>query len=71
MRISQTLNGERYEALLRELYESGELNGQYHLAQDNAPAHRSRRVKAFLEDASVPTFDWPPMSLDLNVIENV
>ena len=71
MRICNTLNGERYEALLRELYDSGDLKGQYHLAQDNAPAHRSRRVKDLLQDLSVATFDWPPMSPDLNVIENV
>ena len=28
-------------------------------------------MKDLLQDLSVATFDWPPMSPDLNVIENV
>ena len=38
---------------------------------DNAPAHRARRVMDFLENENVQHMDWPAMSPDLNPIENL
>ena len=38
---------------------------------DDAPAHRERRVIDFFEDGNVQHMDWPTMSPDLNPIENL
>jgi len=38
---------------------------------DNAPAHRARRVIDFLEDEKVQHMDWPAISPDLNPIQNL
>ena len=39
--------------------------------QDNAPPHRARATRDFLQQAAIPVTDWPPLSPDLNPIENV
>lgn len=38
---------------------------------DNAPIHRSKKVKKWMEDNNVQTTEWPPRSPDLNPIENL
>src|SRR6185312_1993500 len=38
---------------------------------DNAPPHVTLRTKAYLERKGITTMEWPPMSPDLNPIENV
>lgn len=39
--------------------------------QDNAPIHTATRVKKWFSDNNVNVLDWPPLSPDLNLIENV
>jgi transposase len=41
------------------------------LAQDNAPAHRTRLTEQFLRGSAVKTLPWPANSPDLNPIEHV
>ena len=41
------------------------------LMDDNAPAHRSRVVQAFLQDEGVERMNWPACSPDLNPIEHL
>lgn len=44
---------------------------QYEMVQDNAPIHVSRSTKQWLSANNVTTIDWPPLSPDLNPIENL
>ena len=39
--------------------------------QDNAPCHKTKLIKDFLETSRIPTLDWPPQSPDMNPIENL
>ena len=39
--------------------------------QDNAPIHNSKQTRAFLLQNNIQVMDWPPLSPDMNPIENV
>ena len=39
--------------------------------QDNASIHTARVVKRWFQENGIPIIDWPPYSLDLNLIEHV
>jgi transposase len=39
--------------------------------QDNAPIHTARTVTEFLNNNNVPMLQWPPITADANIIENV
>ena len=39
--------------------------------QDNAPTHKSDKVKEVLHNAGITALDFPPYSPDLNPIENL
>ena len=46
-------------------------DGKFLFMQDNAPIHRSNSTKSWLAANEVETFSWPPLSPDLNPIENL
>ena len=39
--------------------------------QDNAPIHNSKITRAYLQQNNIQVMDWPPLSPDMNPIENV
>ena len=39
--------------------------------QDNAPSHRSAETMRNLRRRGISSIEWPPYSLDLNIIEHV
>ena len=46
-------------------------NDDLYFMQDNAPIHTVDKVKKWFEDNGIDTSNWPPYSLDLNLIEHV
>ena len=46
-------------------------SGDYLFMHDNAPIHRSDSTKRWLDRNGVKTIEWPPLSPDLNPIENL
>lgn len=45
-------------------------SNDYLFQDENAPVHRARSVKEFMEQENIPTMEWPAQSPDLNIIEN-
>ena len=39
--------------------------------QDNAPCHRARATKIWFENNNIDRMNWPPLSPDLNPVENL
>jgi transposase len=71
--IEGTMNSEKYIEILSD-YVLPEIQaaGQHMVfMQDNAPCHKSRVVKQFMDEKNIETLDWPPQSPDLNPIENL
>ena len=68
---NQTMNGERYTAILEEKllprYRGRECTV---FMQDGAPCHTSRHSMGWLEKEGVQVLPWPGNSPDLNPIEN-
>lgn len=45
-------------------------DGRYIYQDDNAPVHRARIVREFIDREGIPTMEWPAQSPDINIIEN-
>lgn len=45
--------------------------GKFLFQQDNCKVHVSKMTKNYLETAKIKTIDWPSMSPDLNIQENI
>ena len=39
--------------------------------QDNASIHTAKKVKKWFKDKGILLIDWPPYSLDLNLIKHL
>jgi len=39
--------------------------------EDNAPVHKSAKVRKFMRDSSIKVLDWPARSPDLNIVEDI
>ena len=68
------MNSDDYQDILADyLLPVGPLitSGDYIFMQDNAPIHCSGSTKSWLEVNQVQTLPWPPLSPDLNPIENL
>lgn len=71
------MNGEKYIKTMhdkmlpsaRTLF--GEGATDWWFQDDNAPCHRAKKVKAWMEQQGVTTLPWPAQSPDLNPIENL
>lgn len=72
--VPGTLNSAKYIKLLKDFalpIITAKLDEGWLLQQDNAPAHAAGATLDFLETKGVELLGWPPLSPDLNVIENV
>lgn len=71
-RVQGTLTGQSYVALMEECV-APVWDGlqQTVLQQDNATPHKSRVAMAWFEEHDIELLEWPPMSPDLNPIENL
>ena len=48
-----------------------DLPANFIFQHDNATPHAAHLTKKYLEEEEIPILEWPPMSPDLNPIENV
>lgn len=72
--VSGRMNSNDYLKLVDEevIHSTNDRFGNnYIFQQDNAAIHTARKVKEYFERNSVQTLDWPALSPDLNIIENV
>ena len=67
-RILDSMNGEKYLALLQKVMPS--CPNHFYWMDDNAPAHRAQVVQQWLADDGCHKMSWPAQSPDLNPIEN-
>lgn len=69
-------NGDSYLAILEDVAiptitaQFGDI-GNIFFMHDNSPVHRATQVQEFIEENRIPMLNHPPMSPDLNPIENI
>jgi transposase len=72
--LEGNLNQDRYLRILQETllpFARITFEANFVYMDDNAPAHRARRVTAFLDGEEVERLPWPACSPDMNPIENL
>ena len=72
--LVDNVNAQSYlEILEQDLlpYAQEHFQANFVLQDDNAPPHRARMVRQFLEENDVNRIEWPSKSPDLNPIENI
>ncbi|KAF2355090.1 hypothetical protein FHG87_014158 [Trinorchestia longiramus] len=68
------VNAEAYEQFLRRHVLLPDLAADIQppiFAQNYAPCHTAKKLRAFSEDEEVALMSWPPQSPDIKLIENV
>jgi transposase len=71
-RIQGTLNGPKYTNVLEVgLLPHMQQHPNHLFQQDNASCHTARYTRNWMAHHHINTIDWPPMSPDLNIIENM
>jgi hypothetical protein len=72
--IDGNLNHRRYLDILEAVllpYARETFGENFVFQDDNAPPHRARAVRDFLQENDVEHLDWPACSPDMNPIENL
>ena len=72
--IKWKMNAEKYQMLLNDnliLPSNNILGRNLLLEQDNASIHIAKSTKKFIEENHIQCIDWPALSPDLNIIENI
>jgi len=62
------MNAEKYTELAY-LEKSNNMNFQFQ--QDNLPSHATKRTKKWLISKNILQLDWPSLSPDLNLMQNL
>lgn len=70
VKISGTLNGERYKNIIQTIVVPTASSQDLTFQDDNATPHRASTVRQTLEAAGVTTLPWPSRSPDLSPIEH-
>ena len=69
--VTEKINADEYLKLVKEVIEP-ELEASPRtltFMQDNAPAHKAKKVMEYFAQKGISVLNWPPQSPDLNPIE--
>lgn len=72
--VSHKMNAKSYQEFLeKELFPIviDRFGPDFIFQQDNAPCHSARLIKQYLEEQQVEVLNWPPLSPDLNIVEDI
>lgn len=69
--VDGTLNSTRYQNVLNDHLLPKYISSSHVFQQDNAKCHVSKSTMKWLGDHKIKTLNWPALSCDLNIMENV
>lgn len=69
--LDNTLNSHNYQKVLQETLLPSFVKSKHVFQQDNATCHVSKSTKQWIKTKKIHLIDWPALSCDLNIIENV